>query len=173
MHNVGLLEATHHVRDRIGLANVGEELVAKALALGRAGDKAGDIDKLHRGRHDALGACNCGKGRKPRVRHLDDSDVGIDGAKRIVLGGHGRARERVEERRLADVRQPHDAALETHDFIAPLGPPCFSSKPGGLVCNSCIARSASPAASRGHTAKPREMASSIATRSDSDGGRRT
>jgi hypothetical protein len=38
--HVAVLEATHDVRDGVGLADIGEELVAEALALRGAGDEA-------------------------------------------------------------------------------------------------------------------------------------
>src|SRR5690606_41402937 len=41
--HVGVLETAHHVADGIDLADVGQELVAQALARGRAGDQAGDV----------------------------------------------------------------------------------------------------------------------------------
>ena len=47
-------EAAHHVRDRIGLADVGEELVAQAFALRGAGDQAGDVDELDDRRNHLL-----------------------------------------------------------------------------------------------------------------------
>ena len=52
--DVVVVEAAHHVRDRVGLADVGEELVAEAFALGRAGDQAGDVDELHDRRNHLL-----------------------------------------------------------------------------------------------------------------------
>jgi hypothetical protein len=45
--HVVVLEAAHDVGDRVGLADVGEELVAEALALRGAGDEARDVDELH------------------------------------------------------------------------------------------------------------------------------
>ena len=57
MHDVVVLEAAHHVRDRIGLADVGEELVAEALALGRARDESGDVDELDRRRESPSRGC--------------------------------------------------------------------------------------------------------------------
>ena len=57
-----------------------------------------------------------GERAEARIGHLDDADVGLDRAERIVLGGDARARQRVEERRLADVGQPDDAAFEAHGF---------------------------------------------------------
>ena len=52
--DVLVVEAAHDVDDRVGLADVGEELVAQALALGRAGHQAGDVDELDDRRDDAL-----------------------------------------------------------------------------------------------------------------------
>ena len=114
VHDVVVDEAAHDVRDRVGLADVGEELVAEALALRGAGDEARDVDELDDRRHDALGARDRRQRREPRVRHLDDADVRLDRAERIVLGGDAGLGQRVEERRLADVRQADDAAFEAH-----------------------------------------------------------
>ena len=45
MGDVGILEAAHHVRDGVDLADMGEELVAEAFAPGGAAHQAGDIDE--------------------------------------------------------------------------------------------------------------------------------
>ena len=49
--DVRVLEAAHDVDERIHLADVAEELVAEALAVGRALDQAGDVHEL-KGRRD-------------------------------------------------------------------------------------------------------------------------
>ena len=56
VHDVVVFEAAHDVRDRVGLANVRQELVAEAFALGSAGDQAGDVDELDGRGQDALPA---------------------------------------------------------------------------------------------------------------------
>ena len=71
--------------DRIDLTNVGEKLIAESLARGSAFDNACNIDELHRRRYHTLGLHDGSQLIEPRVRHRDDADVGIDGAKRIVL----------------------------------------------------------------------------------------
>ncbi len=48
--DVLVLEAAHHVGDGIGLADVGEELVAQTFTLGGARHQAGDVDEFHGGR---------------------------------------------------------------------------------------------------------------------------
>jgi len=52
--DVRILEAAHHVGDGIRLADVREELVAEALALGGAGHQARDVDELDHRRDDLL-----------------------------------------------------------------------------------------------------------------------
>ena len=115
VHDVVVLEAAHDVRDRIGLANVRQELVAEAFALGGAGDQAGDVDELDRRRQDARRLHDAREHVEARIGHRHDADVRIDRAERIVLRRDLRARQRVEERRLADVRQTDDAALDAHE----------------------------------------------------------
>src|SRR5690606_8940126 len=45
--DIVVIEATHHVGDGVGFADVGQELVAQAFTLGGAFNQAGNIDKLH------------------------------------------------------------------------------------------------------------------------------
>src|SRR5690606_38349816 len=112
--NVVVLEAAHHVADRIDLADVGEELVAQPFATGGAGDQPGDVDELHRGRDDLLRVDDPGERVQPRIRHRHDADIGLDGAEGEVGRGDARLGQRIEEGRLADVRQADDAALDAH-----------------------------------------------------------
>ena len=112
MNDVAVLEAAHDLDDRVGLANVGEELVAEALAFGRSFHKPGDVDELDDGRHDLLGLHDVRKPMQPVVRHLDHANVRLDGAERIVrrLGAGGR--ESVEESGLADVGKTDDSEFQ-------------------------------------------------------------
>jgi hypothetical protein len=52
--DVLVVEAADHLDDGVDLADVGQELVAEALALARALDQAGDVDELDRGRMTTL-----------------------------------------------------------------------------------------------------------------------
>ncbi len=56
VRNVVVLETAHDVGDRMGLTDVGEELVAEAFAFGCAGDESGDIDEFHGCRNRLLRA---------------------------------------------------------------------------------------------------------------------
>ena len=161
VHDVVVLEAAHHVRDRVRLADVRQELVAEPLALRGARDEPGDVDELDRGRQDLLGLRDVGERLQARIRHRHDADVRIDRAERIVRGrGVLRLRERVEERGLADVRQPDDAALDAHRLFTSL-----------RCAASCIARLG--AIAQEYAAAPRAPHRSPATiASSSSGGAR-
>jgi hypothetical protein len=52
MGDVGVLEAAHHMRDGVDLADHGEELIAKPLAPGRAADEPGNVHESDAGRHE-------------------------------------------------------------------------------------------------------------------------
>ena len=57
--------------------------------------------------------------REPRIGHLDDADVGLDGAEGIVLRGDARLGQRVEQGGLAHVGQSDDAAFQAHINSSP------------------------------------------------------
>ena len=110
-----ILEAAQHVDDRVHLADVGEELVAEALALAR---------RRAPGRR-----CRRTRARRDDLRRLADRRRACRAADRAPRPGRCSARwcrtdswppapprcgQRVEQRRLADVRQADDAAVETH-----------------------------------------------------------
>src|SRR5207248_3106977 len=96
-------------------ADVGEKLVAEALALRRAPNKALDIDKGQPGWNDLRRLAEHGEPVEPGVGYRDLADIRLDGAERIVRGlRRRRLGQRVEERRLADIGQTDDATFETH-----------------------------------------------------------
>ena len=55
MVHVLVLEAAHHLDDRVDLADVGQKLVAEPLALARPLDQPGDVDELDRRRDHHVG----------------------------------------------------------------------------------------------------------------------
>ena len=84
MHDIVVVEATEHVQDGVGLADVGQELVAQPLALGSALHQAGDIHNLHRGGDGALGLANLRKHLQALVRNIGGPHVGVDGTEREI-----------------------------------------------------------------------------------------
>ena len=119
--DVIVLEAAHDVGDGIDLADVGQELVAEPLALRGAFHQSGDIDERQPRRHDLLGLGKLRQRVEPRIGHRHLADVRLDGAERIVRRLRRRGlRQRIEERRLADIRHADDTAFKTHDFLLPV-----------------------------------------------------
>ena len=129
MDYVFIIEAAHHMGDGIGFTDIGEKLVAQALAFGGPGNQAGDIHKFHGGRHYPLRADNGGQLVQTQIRHRYHAGVGLNGAEREVLGINPRFGQRVEQGGFAHVGQTDDTAFETHDR-----PPFFEAamlrKPG-------------------------------------------
>ena len=114
--DVIVLEAAQHVSDCINLADMRQELVTEALALGCTAHQTGDIDEGQPGRNGFRALTDLGKLVEARIRHAHFADVRLDGAKRVV-GRLGRRslRQRIEEGGFADVRQAHDTAFEAHE----------------------------------------------------------
>ena len=112
VQDVVVVEAADDVHDRVRLADVGEELVAESLALGRALDESGDVHELDGGGHGALRADDARQLVESRIGEVHPADVRVLGRERIVGGEDARAGERIEERRLANVRKADDAESE-------------------------------------------------------------
>jgi hypothetical protein len=96
MHHVVVIEAAHHVGNGVCLADVCQELVAQALALGGPGHQPGDIDEFHGRRQYPLRADDLLQHGKAFVRYRHHAGVGLDGAEREILGLNARLGEGVE-----------------------------------------------------------------------------
>ena len=84
MLDIVILEAAQDMDDRVDLADIAEELVAEAFALGRALHQSGDVDKGQL-RFDDLGAAgNFRDLVEPWIGHSNLTDIGLDRAERIV-----------------------------------------------------------------------------------------
>jgi hypothetical protein len=118
-----VLERPHDVEDRVDVADVSEKPVAQTLTLVRAAHQPGDVDELDLLGDAALDLEGVSDPVEPRVGDGHDRDVRVDRRERILGGLGARARERVEERRLARVRQPYDADLHRSAMSAPAGRP--------------------------------------------------
>ena len=117
MGDVGVVEAADDVEDGVHAADVPEELVAEAFALGRAADKAGDVDELDLSLDLLRRFGDVADAVEPFVGDGDAADVWLDRAEGIV--GRLRRRslgQRVEKCGFANVRQADDAAAEAHSI---------------------------------------------------------
>src|SRR5262245_26345227 len=106
------------MRNRIRLADVSEKLVTETLAFRCARDETRDVYELHGGWDHLLRMNDLRKLVESRIRHRHHACVRIDRAERKVLGGDSRLGQRVEQRRLADVRQTDDSAIEAHQSFS-------------------------------------------------------
>src|SRR5579872_6578116 len=119
MSNVAVFEATDDMGDGVAFADIGEELIAQPLALGRAPHEAGNVDEGQASGDDFFGAGDFSKRGETRVRHGDVADIRLDRAERVIRRLRRRGLgERVKKRRLADIRQSDDTAFETHESRA-------------------------------------------------------
>ena len=111
MDHVRILVRADDMDDRVGLADVREELVAETLALVRAGDEAGDVVKRDRVGHDLRGPHDLRDRVEARVHDGHDCHIRLDRRERVVRGFRGGSRQRREQRGLAGVRHPDDPDL--------------------------------------------------------------
>ncbi len=119
MDHVLIAVHAHDVHDRVGLADVGEELVAEPLAFVGSRHQAGDVVEVDRVPHDLRGADGRRDLLQALIAHRHHRDVRLDRRERVVgrLGtGFG---ERVEQRGLAGIGHPHDADAGAHPGPAP------------------------------------------------------
>ena len=107
-------EHPHHLADRIALADVGQELVAKARALGGAFDNPGDINERDRRMDDLFRVKHLRELRESRIGQGDDPLVRLDRRERVIRRQHVVPRQRIEQRRLADVGQSDDSQIQAH-----------------------------------------------------------
>jgi hypothetical protein len=114
VRDVAVGEAAHHLRDRVGLADVGEELIAEPLALTRAAHDSGDVDERHRRGKDLLRSEDLREAVQARIRKLDDADVRLDRCERVVRREDVVLGESVEQGRLAHVGKSYDADSQSH-----------------------------------------------------------
>ena len=108
VNNVVVFEAAHHMNHRIHLADVGEKLVAEALALRRALHKTRNVHKLDRRRGELFRLVHFCQLIEALVRHGNNAHVRLNGAERVVRRLRPRIRDRIKKCALADVRQTDD-----------------------------------------------------------------
>src|SRR6185312_12455953 len=118
--NVAVLETAQNVDDGVHFADIGQELVAKALTLRSATHQTGDSDELERCRHDFRRFADSREHVQTFVGHRDAANIRLDGAERVIGRlRRGGGRQGVEQRRFPDVGQPDDAAVEAHLYLSP------------------------------------------------------
>ena len=111
--DVAVFETTDDLHDRVHLTDMAEELVAESFAGACAFHEPRDVHELDRGRDDLLRAGQLRQNFQSRIGHRHDAEIWVDRAEGIVRRlCFARARDRVEERRLSDVRQADDSSAQ-------------------------------------------------------------
>ncbi len=119
MGDVLVAKAANDVRYGVDSPDGAEKTVAETFTFGGSLDQTGHVEKLDAGRDRLRFAEDAPDLGQARVGHRHDRVVGVDGAEGIVLHRRLCAREGVEDRRLAHVRQADDAAGKTHRVELP------------------------------------------------------
>ncbi len=84
MGHIVIVKAAQHVEYGVSLADIGQKLVAQALALARALHQTGDVDNLHRSGNHRTGIAHLHEFVETVVGHRDHTHIGLDGAERKV-----------------------------------------------------------------------------------------
>ena len=109
--HVFIFKTAHHFRDGVGVADVAQELVAQAFALGRALHQPRDIHKMHNGRRDLPGIKHFGQHLQPLIWNGHHAFIGLNGAEGVI----GRLRpgfgDGVEQCAFTYVGKPDDAYI--------------------------------------------------------------
>ncbi len=84
MGHIVIVKAAQHVEYGVSLADIGQKLVAQALALARALHQTGDVDNLHRSGNHRTGIAHLHEFVETVVGHRDHTHIGLNGAERKV-----------------------------------------------------------------------------------------
>ena len=109
VNDVLVVKAADHVDDGVGLPDVGQELVAQALALAGALHQSGDVHEFDDRRGLLIRLIHLRQLVQPLVRHRYHAHVGVDGAERIVGALGAGVGDGVEQGRFAHIGQTHDS----------------------------------------------------------------
>ena len=105
----GVFEGAQDVEDGVAVAQGAEEAVAQPLSGARALHQRGDVDDLEAGVHELLGVRHLAQAVDALVGDLREGDRGLRGGERVRRDHGRRAGQRVEQARLAAVREAHEA----------------------------------------------------------------
>ena len=92
----------------VGGADVAQELVAQAFALGRALHQACNVHKFNDGRGDLLGLVQIGQPVQPLIGNGNHAHVGVDGAERIVVSRNACIGDGIKQCGFAHIGQTDD-----------------------------------------------------------------
>ena len=107
--DVGIVEAAHDVNDGVRGTNIGQELVSQALAVAGTFYQTRDVHELDDSRGELFRVIEVTQPFQPLIRYRYDSDVRVDGAECVVVGGNTGVGDGVEQSGLAHIRESDDS----------------------------------------------------------------
>ena len=114
--DIAVIKAAKYVYDGIYVANVGKELVAKALALGGAAYQTGNIYEFNGCRRVELRIVHFSQNVQTAVRNGNNTNVGVNGAEGIVGTNGACARDCIKQCALAYVGQADNTKFHKNPF---------------------------------------------------------
>ena len=117
VNDVRIFEAANHMKDRVGLPDVREKLIAESLTFTCAADESRDVDDSQIRENGLFALRHVREARETLVDDGNDADVRLDRAERIIRALRACRSQRVENGRLPDVGQPNDSCTQTHELI--------------------------------------------------------
>ena len=81
MHHITIFKTADHMGNGIGLADIGQKLIAQPLALACAFDQPSDVYKGHPCRNYIRRICDLCQIGQARVGHIDLADIGFNRTK--------------------------------------------------------------------------------------------
>ena len=84
MDDIRILEAAHHMYDRVAFTDIGQELVAQTFAFRRPLDQSRDIHEFNHRRGNLLRLIHIPKQFQPFIRDRHHAHIRVDGAERII-----------------------------------------------------------------------------------------
>ena len=111
MGNIAILKATHHLGHCVHLTDMGQELIAQALALGGTLYKTCNIHKAHGSRHNFAGLEHIAQNIQAFIGNINNTHIGLDSAKGIIGSLSASLSNRIKQGALAHVRQAHNTNL--------------------------------------------------------------
>jgi hypothetical protein len=117
MDDIGVLEAAHDVHKSFNIPDMPQEFVAESFAFAGSLYQSGDIHELHGGIGFLGRMKDSGDSIQSLIGNADNTDIGVDCAKRIIgnLGTCGR--QCIKYGGLSYVRQSDNPASETHFLL--------------------------------------------------------
>ena len=114
MNHVRVIKRAHHLRDRVCLTNIRQELIPQPLALRGTLHNTRNINERDSRGQNTLRPENLGEPVQAGIRQVHHTNIRLNRSERVVSRQHRVAGERVEQGGLAHVRKTDNADSQSH-----------------------------------------------------------